>query len=162
VVSLRTGAVIATEALVRWQHPERGLLGPAAFLDVAAESGLIVAISHWVLATACAQAAVWQERLARPVRVNINMPPQILDDPRLSTQVDEQLKLAGISASALGIELVESSLVEGRASVINFALQGYYFSRPVTADECTRYCNTKRATVAAPALDTEPAVRVAK
>ncbi|MGA2448881.1 MAG: EAL domain-containing protein [Polyangiaceae bacterium] len=118
-VSLRTGTVVGAEALIRWQHPERGLLGPSAFLSIAEESGLIVPISAWVARAACDQAAAWQQAPPNPFRIHINVPPQLLSDPLLFEQIREHVRRSEISASSLGVELVESSLVEGRATVLN-------------------------------------------
>ena len=72
-VSVRTGAMTGVEALVRWQHPERGLLLPDAFIPLAEDSGLIRHIGRWVLHTACAQALAWQMDGAGPIRVAVNL-----------------------------------------------------------------------------------------
>jgi diguanylate cyclase (GGDEF)-like protein/PAS domain S-box-containing protein len=118
VVSLLTGAVVAAEALVRWRHPQRGLLGPDAFLDVAAESGLMAPLSAWVVRTACAQAAVWRRDLRDQIRINVNVPPEVLHDTWLVGEIRDQMARADLPPWALGVELVETSLIEGRASVI--------------------------------------------
>jgi EAL domain-containing protein (putative c-di-GMP-specific phosphodiesterase class I) len=118
VVSLHTGAVVAAEALVRWRHPQRGLLGPDAFLGVAAESGLMGPLSAWVVRTACEQAAAWRHQLRDRIRINVNMPPEVLHDTWLVGEIRDQMARCDLPPWALGVELVESSLVEGRASII--------------------------------------------
>ncbi len=80
IVSLNDGRIVELEALLRWQHPARGLLEPADFLDVAIESGLIVPIGRWVLAQACREAAAWRASSldAKAPTVNVNMAPSEL------------------------------------------------------------------------------------
>ncbi len=112
VIALDTGEINGVEALIRWRHPERGFLPPAAFLPVAEESGLILAMSEWVMRTACEKASQWQRDLPSPIRVSINVPPQQLKDSRFVDHVRAHLRRTGLSASGLGLELLESSLVE--------------------------------------------------
>ncbi len=117
-VSLATGTVVGVEALVRWNHPEHGMLAPAAFLDVAEESGLIAAMSDWIMRVACEQASRWQRELLVPMRVNVNVPPAQLMDVQLVSHIQQHLERSGLAPSGLGLELVESSLIENRAVVV--------------------------------------------
>jgi diguanylate cyclase (GGDEF)-like protein/PAS domain S-box-containing protein len=119
IVSLETGDVVGLEALIRWNHPERGILAPAEFLAIAEESGLIVPMSEWVVRTACEQASRWQRDLRQPIRISVNMPPRQLKDPSLVKLISEHLRRAGLPASALGLELVESSLIENREAIVD-------------------------------------------
>jgi diguanylate cyclase (GGDEF)-like protein len=119
IVSLETGAVVGVEALIRWIHPERGILLPASFLAVAEESGLIVPISEWVVRTACDQASLWQRHLPQAMRVSVNLPAQQLNDPSLVKLISDNLLRAGLPASGLGLELVESSLIENREAIVD-------------------------------------------
>lgn len=112
LVSLRSGTVMGLEALIRWQHPERGLLYPDVFLPLAEETGLIIPISEWALRAACQQNKKWQKVLSRTVRISVNLTPQQLRDPSLPKLFEAALSEAGLQPSALGIELVESSLIE--------------------------------------------------
>jgi diguanylate cyclase (GGDEF)-like protein len=112
LIALDGGDVVGVEALIRWRHPDRGFLPPAAFLPVAEESGLILPMSEWVMRTACEKAAQWSAELGEPIRINVNVPPQQLKDPHFVDQVRDHLRVAGIPPSALGLELLESSLVE--------------------------------------------------
>ncbi|MBV9946450.1 MAG: EAL domain-containing protein, partial [Myxococcales bacterium] len=119
IVSLDTGAPVGVEALIRWNHPERGILPPAAFLAIAEESGLIVPMSEWVVQSACDQASAWQEALPGPVRVSVNLPSQQLKDPRLVDLVRDNLRRTNLDASAIGLELVESSLIEHGPTIVD-------------------------------------------
>jgi diguanylate cyclase (GGDEF)-like protein/PAS domain S-box-containing protein len=113
VVDLRTGAIAAVEALVRWEHPERGLLGPDAFVGVAEESGLIVGLGRRVLELACAQAAAWTAARGpdRPVvPVHVNLSPRQLNDPNLVATVREVLGDA--PEGALALEITEGTLID--------------------------------------------------
>jgi diguanylate cyclase (GGDEF)-like protein/PAS domain S-box-containing protein len=114
VVSLAKTEVIGVEALLRWQHPERGLLEPAAFLQVAQDSGLIVPIGAWAIENACRQLRDW--RRARPeipqldVAVNLSAPQ--LADPELAAGVSKTLRETGLEPDRLSLEIVERTLVE--------------------------------------------------
>ncbi len=119
LVALETGDIVGVEALIRWRHPERGFLPPAAFLPVAEESGLILEMSEWVMRTACEKSSQWQRELASPMRISVNVPPQQLKDPRFVQQVRDTLQRAGLPPAGLGFELVESSLVETGPTIVN-------------------------------------------
>jgi diguanylate cyclase (GGDEF)-like protein len=119
IVSLESGAVVGVEALIRWHHPERGLLEPGAFLAVAEESGLILPLSDWVVRTACEQASRWQRELPEPTRISVNVPPQQLKHAAFVQLIRDNLRRAGLPPSALGLELVESSLIENREAIVD-------------------------------------------
>ena len=80
IIDLETGEITAAEALLRWQHPTRGLIPPTEFIALAEESGVIVDIGAWVLETACEQAAQWAAA-GRPIRISVNVSARQLDDP---------------------------------------------------------------------------------
>ena len=107
---LRSGAATHVEALVRWQHPARGLVLPLEFIPVAEESGLIARVGEWVLAHALEQAARWAD--VPGLRVWVNVSPQQLADPGLPDLLAAQLERAGLPASRLGIEVTESTLAD--------------------------------------------------
>jgi diguanylate cyclase (GGDEF)-like protein len=113
VVRLETGAVEAVEALVRWQHPERGLLPPAAFLDAAAATEHILFIDNWVMHEACRQVKAWQTSVpgAAGLSVCVNFSACQLRHPGLASSVAEALRASGLRAQALVVELTEGSLV---------------------------------------------------
>ena len=114
VIRLEDGSVVAMEALLRWRHPERGLIGPLAFIPVAEESRLIVPIGRWVIEEACRQAAAWQELSPDrpPVGVSVNLSGRQLADPNLLLHIKGAINASGIDPSSLWLELTESTLLD--------------------------------------------------
>ena len=108
IVSLEGGAVTGAEALLRWQHPQRGLISPAEFIPLAEETGLIVPIGEWVLRTACAQAQVWHAAGHSDLRVTVNFSARQFEHPNLAALIRTVLKETGLAASALELEITES------------------------------------------------------
>ncbi len=119
VVRLDSGEQVGCEALLRWQHPERGLLAPQAFLEVAEETGLILPIGEWVLREACAQLAAWRRAGALPKRFTlaVNVSPKQLARPDLAERIAQILRVAGWSGMDLTLEITESSLMSGPDSL---------------------------------------------
>ena len=119
VVRLQDGVIASMEALVRWDHPERGLIGPLAFLPVAEDSRLIVPMGRWVIEQACRQAAAWQrlEPDAAPVSVSVNLSARQLADPELIPHLEGSISASGIDPSTLWLELTESTLLDDAAYV---------------------------------------------
>lgn len=110
IVDLRSGVITGLEALVRWQHPERGLLMPGSFIAVAEETDAIVEIGAWVLATACEQLATWQ--LRQPgLAISVNLSGRQLQDPALVGEVSRVLERTGIDPASLILEVTETILV---------------------------------------------------
>ncbi|MEC4895766.1 MAG: EAL domain-containing protein [Oscillatoria sp. PMC 1051.18] len=120
IVSLVTGMLTGFEALIRWQHPQRGLVSPDEFIPIAEETGLIVPIGKWVLHEACRRAKTWQEKFPRqqPLRMSINLSVQQLRETDLIAQIDEILAATQLDGSNLTLELTESMLVENVESAI--------------------------------------------
>lgn len=109
---LRDGTLLAVEALVRWDHPERGLLGADAFIPLAEEAGLVVALGTWMLEEVCAQMARWRQRHAElSLTVRMNMSPAELTTADCVRHVTRCLRLAGVAASSLCIEITEHAIV---------------------------------------------------
>ncbi|HYQ17081.1 MAG TPA: EAL domain-containing protein, partial [Polyangiaceae bacterium] len=114
IVSLTSGQPIGAEALIRWLHPEQGMLSPARFLAVAEDVGLGIPIGQWVLETACRQAKTWQRDDGPPVYVNVNVSAEQLQAIGFVDFIERMLLKTGLSPQALGLELVESSLADRR------------------------------------------------
>jgi diguanylate cyclase (GGDEF)-like protein len=106
-VSLADGSIAAVEALVRWEHPQLGLLGPDSFLSIAEETGLIVEIDAWVLREACRQARRWLDDGLPPLRVGVNLSTRDLHDPALIDAVATSLGRSGLDAGCLQLEVTE-------------------------------------------------------
>jgi diguanylate cyclase (GGDEF)-like protein len=118
LVSLADEAVVGVEALVRWQHPTRGLLSPGFFLPVAEETGLILPLGGWVLREACRQGREWVSSCAgRPFRISVNLSGRQLHDPDLVDQVVEALDESGLDPGALVIEITESTILRDHQAV---------------------------------------------
>nr|WP_229496266.1 EAL domain-containing protein [Massilia polaris] len=109
-VSVQTGLVVGAEALLRWRHPDRGLLGPGEFLPVAEGSGLIVPIGEWVLQKACEQARRWRDA-GRPVFVAVNLSSAQFFHDNLVACVDESLARTGLDARYLDLEITEDVIM---------------------------------------------------
>ena len=114
IVSLRTGGIAGFEALMRWNHPERGLVPPGDFIPLAEESGLIVPMGRWALREAVRQLVVWQQRFPHPVPLfmSVNVSSRQFRDDDLAGVVRELLDSAPIPPSSLKLELTESLLMQ--------------------------------------------------
>jgi EAL domain-containing protein (putative c-di-GMP-specific phosphodiesterase class I) len=120
VVALESGAITGVEALVRWQHPQRGLLGPDRFISIAERTGSIIEIGEWVLATACAALRNWQ--VAYPsLSMAVNLSGSQLASPRLYEHVRRALAKNAIVPSSLILEVTESVLVANPSAVAKLA-----------------------------------------
>ena len=115
IVALDTGRIVAAEALVRWEHPVRGLVPPAEFVPLAEETGLIVPLGRHVLREACRQARRWQDAetdpTVEPIRMHVNLSVAELRDPGLVENVLASIQESGIEPGQLVIEITESQLV---------------------------------------------------
>jgi diguanylate cyclase (GGDEF)-like protein len=107
-VDRRTGTIVSAEALVRWKHPELGLLEPIQFLSYAEESGFIVAIDKWVLRTACAQAKSWRDAGVLKAGITVNLSARHFQDPELVRKISQILKETGLPGTCLGLEITET------------------------------------------------------
>jgi EAL domain-containing protein (putative c-di-GMP-specific phosphodiesterase class I) len=110
---LHDGKMVGFEALLRWQHPQRGLLRPPAFMPVAEETDLIVPIGGWVLEEACGQAKRWEEErpLASPMTMEINLSSKQLRRQGLVRAVEEALARADLEAHTLALDMTETVLI---------------------------------------------------
>ena len=119
IVDLSDGRVRGAEALLRWRHPERGLLAPAEFISLAELSGLIAPIGRWVLQTACAQIREWQAMGHPQFTVSVNLSPRQFLQADLVSQVAGALERSGIDAASLDLEITESNAMENAELTIN-------------------------------------------
>jgi diguanylate cyclase (GGDEF)-like protein len=111
-VSILTGQITGMEALIRWQHPEMGLVAPNAFIPLAEESGLIIPIGEWVLRTACQQNKIWQEAGLPPITMAVNLSLKQFRQPQLAETVATILKQTELDARFLELEITESTAIE--------------------------------------------------
>ncbi|OLP15798.1 GGDEF domain-containing protein [Leptolyngbya sp. 'hensonii'] len=113
IVSLETGQITGFEALVRWQHPERGLISPTEFIPVAEETGLIIPIGQWVLREACQHLRRWQEKFpaCSPLTVNVNLSGRQFSQLNLVEQIAQTLQEEGLSPQSLKLEITESAIM---------------------------------------------------
>jgi diguanylate cyclase (GGDEF)-like protein len=107
LVDLGSDEVTGCEALLRWRHPERGMISPAEFIPVAEDTGLIVDLGEWVLRTACAEAATWPDR----IRLAVNVSPVQLKCPTLALKITSALAASGLAPNRLEIEITEAVLI---------------------------------------------------
>lgn len=117
-VDMATGQITGVEALLRWTHPELGVLSPMKFIPLAEETGLIVPIGRWVLRQACAQNMAWQRRGLRPVSMAVNLSPRQFVDQHLLQDIDEALASSGMSAELLQLEVTESMVMRNVSRAI--------------------------------------------
>ena len=110
-VNLESSAMVGVEALIRWQHPEHGLLPPAQFVPIAEDCGLILSIGRWVLHEACRQAQAWQQAGLRPITVAVNTSAIEFRDPGFLDNVRMTLQESGLAPGCLELELTESVLM---------------------------------------------------
>lgn len=112
IVSLRTQQIVGFEALLRWQHPKRGMVSPAEFIPIAEETGLIIPIGRWVLQAACHQMQHWQQRFSvQHLTMSVNLSSKQFT-PCLISEVKQILAETGLKASCLKLEITESVLME--------------------------------------------------
>ncbi|MES2741787.1 MAG: EAL domain-containing protein, partial [Pseudomonadota bacterium] len=111
-IDVASGRIVGVEALIRWRHPERGVISPTEFIPLAEETGLIVPIGEWVLRTACRQATLWQHDGKRPLRIAVNLSAKQFKDENLTQVVLSALEDTGLSPGLLELELTEGTLMD--------------------------------------------------
>ena len=112
------GRMLGMEALVRWRHPERGMISPAEFISIAEDTGLIIEIGRWVLREACRQNAEWQRAGLRPLRVAVNLSARQFRSGNLMDEIDAALVDSGLPVDSLELEITESMVMEDPDGVI--------------------------------------------
>ncbi|KAM3101990.1 putative bifunctional diguanylate cyclase/phosphodiesterase [Phormidesmis sp. 146-12] len=117
-VNLMTGQIVGVESLIRWCHPQRGMIPPNAFIPVAEEMGLIIPIGEWVLRTACLQAQQWQQMSLQPLQVSVNLSMRQFQQADLAQRVAQILQETGLAPELLVLELTETCLMKDVNSTI--------------------------------------------
>jgi len=120
-VDLKTGRILGSEALLRWRHPERGLIPPAEFIPLAEDNGLIVPIGEWVVKTACEQTKRWQQLGQPDLRVAVNLSPRQFNQPDLAEKLTGILEETEFEPDCLELEITEGTLmrnVESASAII--------------------------------------------
>ncbi|MES2263211.1 MAG: EAL domain-containing protein [Pseudomonadota bacterium] len=117
-VDLASGRIVGVEALLRWQHPELGVVAPGRFIALAEETGLIVPIGEWVLRTACAQAKAWQDTGLAPLKMAVNLSARQFAQPGLVASIGAVLAETGLPAACLELELTESLFMHDVAQAV--------------------------------------------
>ncbi|MBM4180135.1 MAG: EAL domain-containing protein [Betaproteobacteria bacterium] len=112
IVDLRTDEVVCAEALIRWRHPDQGLIPPDRFIPIAEETGCIVQIGDWVIDQACRIHAAWRARGMRPPRMAVNVSPRQFRQPGLADRIRRSLDRHGVEAAQIDIELTENALMD--------------------------------------------------
>ncbi|MUL38594.1 EAL domain-containing response regulator [Gloeocapsopsis dulcis] len=111
-VDLRTGKIVGAEALLRWQHPEQGLVSPVKFIPIAEENGLIVPIGEWILMAACRQTKIWQTNCLPNLRISVNLSARQFGQHNLSQRLVHILEETGLEPKYLELELTESIFIK--------------------------------------------------
>jgi predicted signal transduction protein with EAL and GGDEF domain len=118
IVSIETGKIVGTEALVRWRHPERGVIPPVVFIPLAEETGLIVPLGRWVLREACAAARRFQLASPAPLKMSVNVSPRQLQHGGITADVERALIDFNLDPRSLILEITESIALEEREPVL--------------------------------------------
>ena len=151
IVSLKNGAINGFEALVRWQHPEKGLISPAEFIPIAEEIGLIIPLGEWVLHESCRQTQIWQEKLQkqlghnsehRALTISVNLSAKQFSQPNLIERIDSILAKTGLPPSSLKLEITESAIMEDKEAATRLVSQLRSRKIQVSIDDFgTGYCS---------------------
>ena len=120
-INIQTQKIIGAEALLRWDHPEKGVISPNDFIHIAEKTGLIIEIGDWVLQTACKQAKKWIDEYPEDFRIAVNLSARQLDKRNLATGIIEILNNVGLPSQALELEITESMIMQDMDKInINF------------------------------------------
>ncbi len=117
-IDIRNGRIVGAEALLRWNHPKRGLLAPNAFIDLITASDMSISVGRWVLIQACAQARKWRSLAGRPVKVAVNLFPRQTYSKSLVNDVTWALADTGLDAGSLELELTENTILDSSDNFI--------------------------------------------
>ena len=122
-VDMRSRRIFGAEALIRWRHPERGLIGPSEFIAIAEDTGLLVPIGEWALREACRQLKRWHEAGHSHLKIAVNMSARQIAQPGMGDTVAQILAEAALPAQSLNLEITESTLTQPDEKTRNFLRQ---------------------------------------
>ncbi|MBD1998542.1 EAL domain-containing protein [Leptolyngbya sp. FACHB-541] len=134
-INLKTKMITGAEALLRWKHPQRGMISPAEFIPLAEATGLIVPIGAWVLQTACQQTKLWQAEGFDNLQIAVNLSAHQFGQPKLCEAIARTLQRTGLDPALLDLELTESALVQDVDSAIETLKQLRSLSIRVSVDD---------------------------
>lgn len=134
-IDLKTGKVVGMEALVRWQHPEMGMIPPAQFIPLAEENGLICEIGEWVLRTACSQHRLWQDSGLAPLRISVNLSARQFQKPNLVKTIAQILQETGLEPHCLELEVTESLIMQDRDGAVAILRDLQRLGIPIAMDD---------------------------
>jgi len=117
-VSCTSNEIVGLEALIRWNHPERGMILPGEFIPIAEQTGLIIPIGDWVLRTACKQNKIWQDEGFPPIRIGVNLSAKQFQNDNLAGDVERILTETGLDCKYLELEITESAAMKGKLYII--------------------------------------------
>ena len=135
VIDLHKNDIAGVEALIRWQHPEKGLIKPADFIPVAEDSGFIIQLSEWIIRTVCHQISNWKNVGVEDTRVSINISPRQFRDQNIVVLFKELFAEHNIDGSSITIELTESTLIENIGEVENTLLELHEMGMTIALDD---------------------------
>lgn len=118
IVSLITGNIVAVEALLRWQHPDHGLVYPSEFIPILEETGLIIPVGEWVVNAACKQAKIWQDKGLGPIRVAVNLSPRQFQQEGMVEMISKALVKNSLSPEYLEFEITENAVMKDVDSAV--------------------------------------------
>ncbi|MCP5370758.1 MAG: EAL domain-containing protein [Hyphomicrobiales bacterium] len=123
VLDMRSGQIVSTETLLRWRHPEMGMVSPNKFIPLAEDTGLIESIGEWVMIAACKQNRQWRDEGLSPIRVAVNVSTRQIRRGRLIKTVSKALDKSGMSPASLTIEITESAFLEDAEEINSILLE---------------------------------------
>lgn len=134
-VELKTGKIVGAEALVRWNHPERGLVYPDEFIALAEEMGLIIPLGEWVLQTACKQAKLWQESGFSALRIAVNLSGRQFNQKNIAEKVRQILKETGLDPKYLELEVTESLVIQNESAATKAMIEWRTLQIKIAVDD---------------------------
>lgn len=118
-VDIQTGAIVAVEALIRWSHPEKGMILPLDFIGVAEDTGLIIPLGNWVLKEACTQVKKWHNQGFSTLRISVNIATKHFKEPRFIEDMEKVLAETDLAPHLLELEITENSLLDNSKAIFN-------------------------------------------